>query len=234
MKTAYTKQDPSSIRSLFDNIAPRYDLGNALLSFQLHRLWNRRLANTLSENRPQACLDLCCGTGEIAARLIAKHPNSHFCLVDFSEQMLLHAKQRIRHTHTRFIQADAQALPLDSGAFDVVSIAYGIRNVQMRDICFSEVYRVLKRGGWIGIVELTRPTSFLMNLLHKLYLKTMVPLMGKAITSNKEAYSYLCKSIETFVSPQELALELKSAGFRNIRIEPQNFGIATLLFAQKI
>lgn len=234
MKTDYDKHNPFSIQSLFDNIAPRYDLGNALLSFHLHRLWNRSLATFLAKQKPKSLLDLCCGTGEIAKRLMQKLPMSQFCLVDFSEAMLNIAKENIEHKETRFIQADAQHLPLEERSFDAVSIAYGIRNVQNRFQCFSEVHRVLKPGGWLGIAELTRPRALPLSYLHKLYLRTVVPTIGKAITSNKEAYRYLCKSIEAFVSPQELATELKSAGFQHIIIQPKTFGIATLIFAQKL
>jgi len=234
MKTSYDTHNPSSIRSLFDNIAPRYDLGNALLSFHLHRVWNRSLVHFLAQKKPEILLDLCCGTGEIARRLMKKLPHSQFCLVDFSEEMLKVAKERIKRDQTRFIQADAQELPLEDSAFDSVSLAYGIRNVEKRPLCFAEVHRVLKTGGWIGIAELTRPQVPLFSQLHKLYLRTIVPFIGKAITSNKEAYSYLCKSIEAFVSPQELATELKSAGFDKIIIQPETFGIATLIFAQKL
>lgn len=234
MKTDYDKHNPFSIQALFDNIAPRYDLGNAMLSFHLHRLWNRSLATFLAQHNPAALLDLCCGTGEIALRLMQKLPTSRFCLVDFSEAMLKIAKERISHNDTRFIQADAQHLPIDESSFNAVSIAYGIRNVENRLKCFSEVHRVLKPGGWIGIAELTRPQTLPLSFLHKLYLRTIVPTIGKAITSNKEAYSYLCKSIEAFVLPEELACELKSTGFGHIIIQPKTFGIATLIFAQKL
>lgn len=231
--THYDKQNPSSIRSLFDTIAPRYDLGNAALSFHLHRLWNRNLVKALAKERPKNCLDLCCGTGEIAKRLMKKLPQSHFHLIDFSAEMLTIAKATISQPHTAFTQADVTQLPLGNAQFDSVSIAYGIRNVASRKQCFAEVYRVLQSGGRLGIAELTRPKNALFCALHKLYLRAFVPIIGKFITSNKEAYNYLCQSIEGFISSDDLAHELEEAGFINVCIHNQTCGIATLIFAQK-
>lgn len=232
--TQYEKANPLSIRALFNSIAPRYDFGNAVLSGNLHRLWNSRLVALVAKDAPTAAVDLCCGTGEIARRMMHKLPDSHYTLVDFSEEMLNLAKQRLASSNTTFCQADAECLPLPDASFDAATCAYGIRNIQNRANSFAEVYRVLKPGSKFGIVELTRPTGRLMKGLHSMYLHTMVPLVGRAITSNEAAYKYLCKSIEAFVPSEQIVRELQAAGFSDIEVVPQTFGIATIFFAKKI
>jgi demethylmenaquinone methyltransferase/2-methoxy-6-polyprenyl-1,4-benzoquinol methylase len=243
--THYDKNNPSSIRALFDNIAPRYDLGNSILSFRMHTLWNKRLVNELiSRTNPNDMIDLCAGTGDIALRAVdhaLQHgitvPNIH--LVDFSEQMLAVAKERVSKLPEAlkskffFFQSDVQALPQQTASFDAVSIAYGIRNVKNCTACISEVHRILKSGGWLGIVELTRPENRMMNRLHKIYLSTVLPVVGRCLCSNKQAYNYLCQSIQKFVSPKELARMLQNSGFSHVEIIPLHGGIATLILAQK-
>ncbi len=236
--THYTKSNPTSIRALFNSIAPRYDLGNAVLSGNLHRLWNRRLATSLLKKCPTTILDLCCGTGEIAKRMICTNKMSTnqkatYHLVDFSEEMLAIAKQRLTKADVMFYHADAEELPLADSTFDAAACAYGIRNIQNRTKSFLEVSRVLKPGATFGIVELTRPSKPVFSFLHKLYLRTMVPLVGRAITSNENAYKYLRQSIELFVPPGQIVKELSDAGFTNIQTLPQTFGIATIFLAEK-
>lgn len=230
----YDKTNPLSIRALFNGIAPRYDFGNAVLSGNLHRLWNRRLVSHVVATNPEHILDLCSGTGEITRRMICQKPNSSYTLVDFSEEMLGVAKKRLKSSSVTFCQADAEALPLGDNSFDAATCAYGIRNIQNRENAFAELYRVLKPGACVAIAELTRPSGQILRTLHKMYLRTMVPLIGRAITSNEQAYTYLCNSIETFVPTEQIIDELKAAGFSNIKAKPQTFGIATLFFADKI
>jgi demethylmenaquinone methyltransferase/2-methoxy-6-polyprenyl-1,4-benzoquinol methylase len=200
----------------------------------LHRLWNRRLAETLlKRSSPNVLLDLCAGTGEIAGRMLRKRKEATCYLVDFSQEMLACAKKRFPWPNVHCIQADAQALPFEANLFDSVSVAYGIRNVENMSLCFQEIYRTLKPGGWLGIAELTRPNAPLLSFFHRVYLRTMVPLIGKMVTQNQEAYSYLCRSIEVFLPPKLLLQALKNSGFINIEAKAQTLGIATLFFAQK-
>lgn len=231
---SYEKQNPESISALFDDIAPRYDAGNALLSCNLHRLWNQRLVDGVQARaNPKRLLDLCCGTGEIAGRFQKMDAGIECYLVDFSSEMLDLAKKRLNGAQFHFIQADATALPLDLPLFDAVTVAYGIRNIEKMSLCFDEIFRAMKSGATLGIAELTRPSNSFLASLHRLYLRCMVPLLGKIATNNKDAYTYLCKSIENFIPAQEIASALKKAGFTSVEIRPQTFGIATLVFAKK-
>ncbi len=231
--TYYDKNNPASVRALFNSIAPRYDLGNAVMSCYLHHLWNRRLVALALKNNPEIVLDLCAGTGEITKRMVKKSGFRTYHLVDFSEEMLDIAKKTIPANCAYFYQADAKAIPLDDNSVDVVTIAYGIRNVDDRLACFKELYRVLKSGAALCIAELTRPENPIFGALHKLYLKTMVPLIGRALTANEDAYKYLQKSVQTFIKPEQLVQELEEAGFTDCRFIPQTCGIATLFTATK-
>lgn len=240
----YRKQNPSSIREMFSSIAPQYDSGNAVLSFQFHRLWNRQLVEkVIRPQRPETLLDLCCGTGEIAFSYLKslRQQGVKPCdvtLIDFSEGMLEEARKKaVRHNldgpHMRFVVADAQLLPLPNESVDTVVIAYGIRNVAEPARCLDEVYRVLRPGGQLGILELTRPTNRLMALGHAAYLRMAVPLLGRLITSNYEAYRYLCDSVNTFISPDELQHAIRMTGYANSWRKPLMGGIATLFCGQK-
>lgn len=230
----YKKEDPASIQHLFNTIAKQYEQGNAILSFNTHRLWNRALiAATLHD--PTRYLDLCAGTGQIAFSYLKKRSSPlPTYLLDFSSGMLAVAKEKAPSHHPiEYLQADAEAIPLLPSTVDAVTCAYGIRNIQNPSKAFSEVYRVLTPGGTFGILELTRPHNPLLRSLHSLYLRYLVPLLGKWITSDKKAYEYLCNTIHHFVSPENIKADLLKIGFCSVTLRPLFGGIATLLIAKK-
>lgn len=247
MSTQYHKEDSQSIQDMFTSIAPRYDRGNAVLSLCLFHLWNRALieATLLQTPTPMRILDLCCGTGEITTRYLKMAhkrglplEDQQITLVDFSAGMLEEAEKRIAETKTHgatlhFNCADAQSLPYPNHHFDAVVIAYGIRNIAAPGKCLDEVYRVLRPGGRLGIVELTRPRYRLLRLGHFLYMHTLVPLIGRIVSNNQEAYHYLKRSIETFVTPEELLHTIRMAGFTMPLCRSLMGGIATLFLGQK-
>lgn len=231
---SYDKTEPSTIRALFDSIAPRYDLGNALLSGMLHKLWNRRLITHALRDSPTNVLDLCAGTGEIARAMHKRHSQAAYHLIDFSEEMLNLAKARLTDSKFSFCAADAESLPLEDACFDAATCAYGIRNIRNREKALQELFRVLKPQATVSIVELTRPKGKFFGSMHKVYLQNMVPLIGRLLTSNEGAYKYLCESIHTFIAPELLMSELQQAGFQHVEAFPQTFGIATIFTAKKV
>lgn len=240
----YNKHRPESIQSMFGSIANSYDKTNAILSFQLHRLWNRKLINKTIQPKPltgkQTLADLCCGTGAISLPWLASQASPQKAyLIDFCPEMIDCAKNKAanlqldkRH-EINYITADVQDIPLEEASVEYATIAYGIRNVNSPAKCFKEVYRILKNGGSFGILELTEPQNKLLCLGHNFYLKTALPLIGKLFTKNGDAYKYLSKSIQTFVKPLELRCLLEQSGFRSIEIHPLSFGIATLIIGKK-
>lgn len=240
--TKYNKNNPTSIQTMFGSIAKSYDTTNAALSLQMHRYWNSMLVKNViqSDRNSGNFLDLCCGTGEIAAIYLKNYPESRdVYLLDFCEEMLNCAKEKIhnlpKNTETiiHYIQADAQVIPLPSESVSYVTIAYGIRNVKNPSACIQEAFRVLRPGGTLGILELTQPKNRLLRFGHGLYLRFVLPLLGRFLTSNQNAYEYLCSSIQNFIKPHELAEIFVQAGFQKTHCKPMTGGIATLILGKK-
>ncbi len=239
-KVPYSKEDPETIQSMFGNIAKDYDRGNAVLSFSMHRIWNAALVQEVTQGEVGGCLlDLCAGTGDIAFQYLKKcKGNGKAILLDFCGEMLAHAKEKAKEQsysaqQTTFIQADAQKIPLEDSSVNHITVAYGIRNVKEPRECLKEALRVLRPGGTFGILELTRPNHPLMKLGHSAYLKTVLPVLGKMVTSDKEAYDYLCNSIHGFISPHELEAQMREVGFVHTVQRPLMGGIATVLTGRK-
>lgn len=238
--TSYNKNDPATIKKMFNNIAKQYDKTNAILSFRMHKHWNRTLINkAILPSQPEVLLDLCCGTGAVAFEYLKKreHPSKVY-LLDFSEKMLECAKSQamkedFAHHEIHYLQADAQVIPLLNHSVNCVTMAYGIRNIKNPNLCIKDIYRVLKPGGTFGILELTQPTHPMMQFFHSLYLKNLLPILGKLVTSNIEAYQYLCHSIQTFIPPSELKDLMENQGFQQIEKHSLFGGVATVLVGRK-
>ena len=236
----YTKDEPSTIKTLFNTIADRYDLANQLMSFGLHNLWNKKLVDGVVYRMPQSTpltvLDLCAGTGDIAFRFPSRKEVviDSLHLLDFSKEMLAVAKLKAPKVSSRifFHEGDAQDVPFKDASFDAITLAYGIRNVGDPKKCLLEGRRVLKNGGVMAILELTRPKNSFLQLFHKFFLHTCIPLIGKIITSDEQAYAYLKNSVLTFLGPQELVKMASSVGFTNIQVQPVAGGIATIFYFQ--
>ncbi|MDF2550277.1 MAG: menG [Chlamydiales bacterium] len=223
---------------MFSRIAKSYDRTNDVLSFSLHRRWSQKLIQALQRRTSIAhFLDLCAGTGQISqAFLKSDHTLKEMHLLDFCPEMLAVARFKLSAENTcalNFIESDASQIPLKDSSLDAVAIAYGIRNVKSpKEVCL-EVHRVLKKGGAFALLELTRPTWFPLNALHRLYLKKILPYFGKWLTSNPAAYRYLSESIDTFMAPDEMAKTLQESGFEAIEKIPLLGGVATLILASK-
>ena len=219
-------------RDLFNAIAKQYDRNNTVLSLGLHKKWNRALINAVSP-AGGTLLDLCAGTGAIAlTALKTPKPPASAILVDFSAEMLAIAK-RSAPANATCIEADVQHLPLEDTSVDAVTQAYGIRNVADPIQCAREVFRVLRPGGRWGILELTRPPNRLIAPFHGLYLRTLVPTLGRLLSSDKQAYSYLSSSIRHFVDPKTLAEQIETTGLRLASCQRLTLGTATLVVFEK-
>lgn len=236
----YRKEDPATIQSMFGSIAKDYDRTNALLSLCMHKYWNAKLVKLITQRqKSEVLLDLCAGTGEIAFQWLKRSDSPKIAfLLDFCPEMLEYAKKKSElqpfgHHQIDFIQADAECIPLPDNSIDSVTIAYGIRNVSSPEACFKEVQRVLKPGGTFGILEATVPSSSLLKPFHRFYLRKVLPLLGELTAKNKQAYQYLCNSIQSFAKPEELKSKLAKNNFDNITLYPLTGGIATIILASK-
>ena len=220
-----------AIREMFTAIAPRYDLLNHLLSANVDKLWWRRTARTFAAilARPDAqVLDLCCGTGDMAFALRRQGSECRITGADFSHAMLVraHAKSD-QKPKMRWIEADALRLPFPDESFDLVTSAFGFRNLADYDAGLREIRRVLKPGGEYGILEFSEPRGAL-GKIYNVYFKSVLPRIGRVISGSSGAYAYLPASVQRFPEPDELLQRMRTAGFREATWKPYTFGIAGL------
>ena len=226
---------------MFSSIAPRYDLLNHVLSFNVDRLWWRRTARTFRHilSQPDArILDLCCGTGDMAFALQkeAGKSSARITGADFSHAMLQRAREKsagcANGSVPEWIEADALNLPLPSACFDLVTSAFGFRNLADYDAGLREICRVLRPGGECGILDFGEPKG-LMGTLYRVYFKQVLPRVGTMISGVRGPYAYLPASVLRFPSPEEMLTRMQAAGFREASFTPYTFGIAGLYRGKK-
>jgi len=219
-----------AVQHMFDEISPRYDLLNHVLSMNIDRIWWWRAARSLRQRlrRPGArALDLCCGTGDMARALRKQAARACIIGADFSRGMLARGEQKF-HSHLILpVQADALRLPFSDQSFDVVVSAFGFRNLANYDGGLREIYRVLRPEGEIGILDFSEPGG-LLGKLYGLYFRNVLPKIGTMISGVSGPYSYLPASVSRFPSPDELLARMRTVGYRDVSWTPYTFGIAGL------
>ncbi len=220
------------VRGMFGRVAHRYDLANHLLSLNIDRLWRARTVKRVESlvKRPGArVLDICCGTGElllaIESRAAAPVMGSDFC-----HPMLIAANGKIarRRAHAMLFEADALRLPLPSGSLDLITVAFGFRNLSNYDAGLVEMRRVLRTGGVAAILEFSQPPSRLFAALYHFYSRRILPRIGGALTGSRDAYTYLPESVRKFPAAAGLAESMRHAGFAEVRYEYMTGGIVAL------
>jgi demethylmenaquinone methyltransferase/2-methoxy-6-polyprenyl-1,4-benzoquinol methylase len=224
------------VNDLFAKIAPRYDLINDLQSFGLHRLWKRRLLQLASVRPGMQALDLCCGTGDVAFALADAGAKVTAC--DFSGPMLEVAKNRFSRRNRReeiltFLKADALHLPLDPNTFDIVTIAYGLRNLADFRAGLVEMLRVLKPNGKLLILDFGKPDFAPWRATYFAYLKLFVPLFGKIFCGNSATHAYILESLKKYPAQKGIAAMLTELGCRDVQIENLLGGIMSINSAIK-
>jgi demethylmenaquinone methyltransferase/2-methoxy-6-polyprenyl-1,4-benzoquinol methylase len=238
---AVTEADASKkVRDMFTQIAPRYDLLNHLLSLQLDRLWRARAAKHLKPilDRPDACvLDLCCGTGDLAFSL-ARAGKARIIGADFAHTMLVRAKEKSVSVASSgsghsaapipFLEADALRLPFANASFDLVTTAFGFRNLASYESGLLEIQRVLKPGGTVAILEFTEPPEGLLGDFYRWYFCKVLPRIGGLISGDQAAYKYLPKSVARFFRPAELAALMTAIGFQSADYRVWTLGTVAL------
>jgi demethylmenaquinone methyltransferase/2-methoxy-6-polyprenyl-1,4-benzoquinol methylase len=222
---ATSEQDASrKVREMFTRIAPRYDLLNHVLSAQMDKRWRARAARELRpilERSDATVLDLCCGTGDLAFSL-ARKSKARIIGADFSHTMLVRARDKARSeangsVPVPFFEADALRLPFAGASFDLVTTAFGFRNLANYEAGLREIARVLKPGGNVAILEFTEPAPGLMGDAYRAYTQKILPKIGGWISGDSAAYAYLPKSVARFFRPHELADLMTHTGYTNVR-----------------
>lgn len=224
---------PRRVRALFDRIAPRYDLINDLQSFGLHRRWKRRMIAEASPRAGDRVLDVCCGTGDLALRIA--QPNCQVIGMDFSSRMLEEAARRsgAKDRSVCFCCTDALQLPVRDASFDIALIGYGLRNLADFDAGLAELWRILKPGGRLLILDFAWPRNAVWRSCYVLYLRWAVPVLGRVFCGDAAAYAYILDSLNHYPNQEEICRRLEKLGSKETCLHEWLGGIMSLHRAHK-
>ncbi len=225
------------VRRMFNSIHKTYDFLNHLLSFGIDIYWRKKALKNVFLRDTDVCLDLAAGTGDFGIEVYKKF-NCYIIGYDIAEKTLEVFKQKIRkkrfdESKFSFIVGEAENLTMDSNSVNLITIAFGIRNFYDSQKALSEMYRVLKDGGTVLILEFSLPQNKFIRTIYKFYFEKILPFIGKMISSDSHAYKYLPESVKLFEENKDITSEMIKAGFREIKIVPMTFGIVKLYSAKK-
>lgn len=230
--TDNTKQN---IGHLFNRIAGTYDRLNHLLSLNTDRRWRRRAVRRLTPC--EKVLDVASGTADLAIEMVRQDKARHVTGIDISEEMLRIGDEKVRKadlaSRITLQQGSALALPYPDGHFNAVTCAYGIRNFSDLNLGLQEMQRVLCSEGQLLILEFSYPDNKIIRFFYDFYFTKIMPAIGRKVSKDPSAYSYLNRSVKEFIWGEAMAEQLRAAGFRNVSFHPMTFGITTLYLAQK-
>lgn len=227
----------SPIAKMFDRISPKYDRLNHLLSFNIDKTWRKKTAKAVAKDQPKTILDLATGTADLAIALAKYNPQAHIIGVDISEKMLEIGKAKIAKqgldNQIDLRLGDAAALPFEERSFDAITVAFGVRNFENLQQGLSEICRVLKPNGQVYILEFSMPERFPIKQAYRLYFKQILPKIGKQVSKDDWAYSYLPESVERFPKPAAFLQTLNDNSLSEASTRSLTWGIATLYTARK-
>jgi demethylmenaquinone methyltransferase/2-methoxy-6-polyprenyl-1,4-benzoquinol methylase len=230
------EQRADRVKELFARIARRYDLINDLQSVGLHRRWKRRLVQMAHPQQGERALDICCGTGDLA--LAFDREGVNVVGLDFSEPMLEIARRRSATSDSgsgniRFVCGDAQDLPFQDGAFDIVTVGYGLRNLADWKAGLAEMARVAKPGGRVLVLDFGKPRNPVWRLLYFCYLRSLVPLLGLAFAGNASAYAYILESLKHYPAQDGVAARMRETGLLQVQVVEFLAGMMTINYGEK-
>lgn len=230
------QQKKQQVEQMFDNIAPKYDFLNHFLSLGIDKLWRKKAIRILSGYHSENLLDVATGTGDFAIAAASLKPKKIIGF-DISEQMLsvgrTKAKRRGLDQMIEFRKGDSEAMPFQNDQFDAITVAFGVRNFENLDKGLKEFYRVLKPDGVVVILEFSKPKHFPMKQFYLFYFFKILPFIGRMVSKDSSAYSYLPESVMAFPDDEKFLSILKKNGFSRATQKRLTFGIATIYIAQK-
>lgn len=232
-KSVPKEQKVAMVADVFHSVAAKYDIMNDVMTMGIHRLWKRFTIDCSGVRPGQQVLDLAGGTGDITA-LFSKRvgPTGKVVLADINESMLNVGRDKLRDlglvTNIEFVQANAEALPFADNSFDIVSIGFGLRNVTDKDAALRSMFRVLKPGGRLLVLEFSKPQSEVLSKAYDLYSFRILPFMGQLIANDKESYQYLAESIRMHPDQETLKQMMQDAGFAEVSYHNLTGGIVAL------
>ena len=221
-------QDPGYVKKAFSRIADRYVVTNHVLSLGIDILWRKKVGKMVEAWQPVTILDVATGTGDLALQLQKDCPGALVTGSDFCEEMLAHAAKR---GVNKTVVADAMKMPFDDNAFDVLTVAFGLRNMASWPDALEEMRRVVRPGGHLLVLDFSLPTGILRKP-DRFYLNKILPKIAGLMTGEGEAYEYLAGTIEQFPSGEKMTDLIESSGFNNAHCIPLSFGVASIYTAE--
>jgi demethylmenaquinone methyltransferase/2-methoxy-6-polyprenyl-1,4-benzoquinol methylase len=224
------------VAEMFDNISKRYDFLNHLLSLGIDKRWRKKAVKLLAEDQPKRILDVATGTGDFALASTKLDPES-IKGIDISEGMLEIGRQKVSklgYEHqVELIYGDSEEIPFDDETFDAVTVAFGVRNFENLEKGLSEIKRVMQKDSRLVIIEFSKPKAFPFKQIYNFYFNNILPLIGKMISKDASAYTYLPESVKAFPEGKEFEGILNKLGFNLLPTHPLFFGIASIYQAKK-
>jgi demethylmenaquinone methyltransferase/2-methoxy-6-polyprenyl-1,4-benzoquinol methylase len=224
------------VGKMFDDISPSYDLLNHTLSFGIDKLWRKKVVSLVGKQKPENILDIATGTGDLAIALV-KTKAAHITGLDLSEGMLQVGRQKVKAKGLGNIisleQGNSEFLRFADNSFDAITVSFGVRNFENLNMGLKEIYRVLKPGGLLAILEFSQPVAFPMKQLYNFYFTVVCPVVGRVISKNPSAYTYLHQSVAQFPFGNDFTSILNETGFKNTSWNALTFGISTIYTAKK-
>lgn len=224
------------VAGMFDRIAGRYDFLNHFLSMGIDKGWRKKAINTLRDIAPKQILDVATGTGDLAIAAMVLQPE-HITGVDISEGMMEIGRKKLAEKglseQISLQYGDSEALPFGDETFDAITCAYGVRNFEHLEKGLQQMSRVLRQGGRVAILEFSRPKKFPVKQLYHFYFRYILPALGKSVSRDATAYTYLPESVAAFPEGQTFCSILEQCGFRQVKARPLTLGITTLYTGEK-
>ncbi|NCT16748.1 MAG: bifunctional demethylmenaquinone methyltransferase/2-methoxy-6-polyprenyl-1,4-benzoquinol methylase UbiE [Flavobacteriaceae bacterium CG_4_8_14_3_um_filter_34_10] len=231
-----TLKKKEQVEHMFDTISGNYDGLNRVISFGLDVRWRKKVVKAVTDTKAKSVLDIATGTGDLAISF-SKYDIPLIVGLDISEGMLSVARKKVLNkdfeNKIEFIQADSENLPFDDNSFDAITVAFGVRNFETLDKGLAEIYRVLRPSGIFVVLETSVPTKTPFKQGYRFYTKKMMPLIGKLFSKDKVAYNYLSESASVFPYGETFNNILRKIGFKEVKNQPQTFGVASIYTASK-
>ncbi len=232
-----TRPKTEQVRDMFDSIAPAYDFMNRMMTLGIDRRWRSLAVKRVRRHGADRILDVATGTGDLAIKLARKVDPISVVGVDLSDKMLQLGRRKVAEADlaeiVKFEEADCMHLPLPDDSFDAVTVAFGVRNFENIRQGLSEILRVLKPGGIVVILELSRPTNRAVRWMYDMYTQEVIPFLGKLISKDPRAYTYLPESIAAVPQGPRMTALLEQTGFHDAAYKPLTLGVCTLYTAMK-
>ena len=225
------------VRGMFNDIAPTYDKLNHILSFDIDKLWRKRVVRIVRKLGAKHIMDMATGTGDLAIAMAKNIDGTTIYGADFSSEMLAVAKHKIEHLglseRISLTECNAENIPLDDESVDAATVAFGVRNFEHQREALTEIKRTIRRGGHLIVLEFSNPKCAFVRWCYRLYSHHILPMIGRLVSKHTSAYTYLPESIDHFASPEAFSALLQEVGFDHIERKSQSMGVAHIYIAHK-